>query len=137
VCAAPNVPELIRLTQGLLNMAEKAMVMISAMETRRNKVNKKKCNRMSQYVFTGIFILLDREFHSEKCYWRIVRSCMSLFVDKLIYSGRNTEFSEIDKFRYNKCDSCQINTELRFAKGLSHNQTERQQIDSNLYAYNY
>ena len=41
VSAAPNVPGLIRPTLKLMKQAEKGLVTVSAMETRRNKGNKK------------------------------------------------------------------------------------------------
>jgi hypothetical protein len=40
VSAAPNVPELIWPTRKLMKQADKVLVMVSTMETRRNKRNK-------------------------------------------------------------------------------------------------
>jgi len=42
VNAIPDVPELIQLTRRLMNQAEDGLMTVSAMETRRNKGNKKK-----------------------------------------------------------------------------------------------
>jgi len=54
VCAAPNVPRLIRPTQKSIQQAEKGLVTVSAMETTRNNGNKKKYDRLGQYVFTTV-----------------------------------------------------------------------------------
>jgi hypothetical protein len=48
VCAGPNVHGLIRTTWKSNSQAEKVIVMVSAMETRRNKGNKKKYDTLGQ-----------------------------------------------------------------------------------------
>jgi hypothetical protein len=55
---APNVSILIRPTQKSKRHAEKVLVMVNAIETRRNKRLKTKLDRMSQ-CFTSIFMYLD------------------------------------------------------------------------------
>jgi len=42
-----------------MKMAEERLIMSEAMETRRNKGNMKKLNRMGEYVFTRLYMLLD------------------------------------------------------------------------------
>ena len=61
VCAAPNVTQLIRATRKSKRQAEKVLVMVNALETRRNKGVKKKYNRMRQ-CFTSFFMYLAQEF---------------------------------------------------------------------------
>ena len=59
---------------------------------------------MGQYVVTWFYMLLDWEVHIEQYYERIVSSHMLIFVDKLIYSKRNVQFSKVYKFSYNESD---------------------------------
>jgi hypothetical protein len=61
VSAKPNVPRLIRHTLKSKRKAGKVLVMVNAVETRRNKGVKKKSDRMHQY-FTHFLMYLDREF---------------------------------------------------------------------------
>jgi len=49
VSAAPNVPGLVRPTRKSKRQAEKVLVTVNAVETRRNKGGKKKYNRMRQW----------------------------------------------------------------------------------------
>jgi hypothetical protein len=42
VCAAPNVPELIQPSRKSMKQAQNGLVMVSSLETWRNKGNKKK-----------------------------------------------------------------------------------------------
>ena len=49
VCAAPNVPGLVRPTRKSKRQAEKVLVTVNAVETRRNKGGKKKWDRMRQW----------------------------------------------------------------------------------------
>jgi len=73
------------------------LMMVNALETRRNKGNNKKFERMRQFVFTRLFMLLDREFHLEIYYRRMVSSCMEILIDKQKYSRQNESFSIIYK----------------------------------------
>jgi len=41
----------------------KALMTVSAMETRRYKGKKKKSDSLGLYVFTRFYMLLDQEFH--------------------------------------------------------------------------
>jgi len=59
VSAAPNVPGLIWPTRRSVKDAEKGLMTVRAMETRRNKGNKKKKDRLGQDVFTRFYMLLD------------------------------------------------------------------------------
>jgi len=52
VSASPNFPGLIWLTQRSMKQTQKGLMMVTAMETRRNKGNKKESDRMGQYVYT-------------------------------------------------------------------------------------
>jgi len=72
VCAAPNVPGLIRPTGRSKKQTEKGLVMVNATETRRIRGNRKKLDRMGQCVFSRFFMLLDREFHLENYDGRIL-----------------------------------------------------------------
>ena len=58
VSAAPNVPGLIRPTWKSKRHAEKVLVTVNAIETRRNKGVKKKSDRM-RYCFTSFCMYLD------------------------------------------------------------------------------
>jgi hypothetical protein len=49
VSAAPNVPRLVRPTQKSKRQAQKVLVMVNAVETRRNKGGNKKLDRMCQW----------------------------------------------------------------------------------------
>jgi len=53
VSAAPNVPGLVRLTRKSNRQAEKVLVMVNAVETRRNKGGRRKLDRMRQW-FTSL-----------------------------------------------------------------------------------
>jgi len=61
VSASPNVPGLIRPTRKSQRQAEKMLMTINAIETRRNKWAKKKSERRCQ-CFTSCRMYLDREF---------------------------------------------------------------------------
>ena len=61
VSATPNVPGLIRPTQKSKRQAEKVLVTVNAIETRRNTGVKKKLDRMCQ-CFTSFFMYLDQQF---------------------------------------------------------------------------
>jgi len=61
VSATPNLLGLIRPIQKSKRQAEMVLVMVNAMETRRNKGVKKKYDRTRQW-FTSFFTYLDREF---------------------------------------------------------------------------
>jgi len=76
VSVAPNVPRLIRPTRKSKRQAEKVIMTVSAMETRRNKGNKRKLDSMRKWFFTWIFILFDQECHLEKVFGRIMSSPM-------------------------------------------------------------
>ena len=65
VCAAPNVPGLIRSTQNSRKEIDKVSLTVTATETWRIRGNRKKWDRMGQYVFSRFFMLLDQEFHLE------------------------------------------------------------------------
>ena len=56
VSATPNVPRSIRPTQRSINQAEKRLMTVTAMETRRNSGNKRKLHRMGQYVFIWFYM---------------------------------------------------------------------------------
>jgi hypothetical protein len=58
VSATPNVPGLIRPIWKSKRHAEKVLVMVNAMETRRNKGVKKKWDRM-RHCFTSFFMYLN------------------------------------------------------------------------------
>jgi len=79
VSAAPTVPGLIWPTWRLMKQAEQGLMTVSAMETKRNKGNKKKLDRSSQYVFTRLF---DQEYYVEKFHGSIVSSPMRMIVHK-------------------------------------------------------
>jgi len=55
VSARPNVPRLLRPIRKSKRQAEKVLVTVNAMETRRNKGINKKCDRMHQ-CFTSFFM---------------------------------------------------------------------------------
>ena len=76
VSATSIVPGLIWPTLRSMKKAEKGLMTVTAMETRRRKGNKKKLDRMGQYVFTRFYMLLDQDFDLEKHYGRIVSSRM-------------------------------------------------------------
>ena len=59
--AAPNVPGLIWPTRKSKRQAGKVLMMVNAIERRRNKGMKRKYDRMRQ-CFTTFFRYLDREF---------------------------------------------------------------------------
>jgi len=52
VCATPNVPRLIRPIQTSQETADKPMMKVNAMETKRNKAFRKQLGRLGQYDFT-------------------------------------------------------------------------------------
>jgi hypothetical protein len=58
VSAAPNIPELIQPTWKSNRHAEKLLVTVKAIETRRNEGVKKKQDRMRQ-CFPSFFMYLD------------------------------------------------------------------------------
>jgi hypothetical protein len=60
VRAAPNVPRLIQCTAISQRQAEKLLVMVNAMETRRNNGVKKSLDRMHQ-CFTTSFMYVVQE----------------------------------------------------------------------------
>ena len=60
VSAAPNVPGLIWPTWKSIKMAEMGLMTNSTVEARTNNRNKKKYDRLGQYVFSRFFLLLDR-----------------------------------------------------------------------------
>jgi hypothetical protein len=72
VSAAPNVPGLVKPTRTSKRKAEKVLVTVNEVETRRNKGGKRKQDRMRQW-FTS-FMQLDREFELEIYYGRMVSS---------------------------------------------------------------
>ena len=74
VCAAPNVSGLIRPTGRSKKKSEMWLVTVVATETSRIRGNRKKYDRMGQYVFSRFFMLLDREFHLENSDGRILTS---------------------------------------------------------------
>jgi len=74
VCAASNVPGLIRPTGRSKNKTEKGLVTVNATETWRIKGNRNMLGRMGQYVFSRFFMLLDQEFHLESYHGRILTS---------------------------------------------------------------
>jgi len=78
--AARNVLRLIWPTWRSMNNAATGFITVCAMETRRNKGNKKKQHWLCQYLFTRFYILLDGEIHLEIYYRRIVSSHMRLIV---------------------------------------------------------
>jgi len=45
-------------------------MMVTAMKTRKNTENQKQENQMGEFVLTGFYKLLDREFNIEKYYGR-------------------------------------------------------------------
>ena len=57
--AAPNIPRLIQPIQRSKTQTEKGLMIVSVMETMRNKGNKKQYNRLCEYVFTRFFMLLE------------------------------------------------------------------------------
>lgn len=63
VCAAPNVPGLIRPTSWSKPKPENRCLMVSAIATRRNKGNKKQYHRMGHFVFNRCFMLHGQECH--------------------------------------------------------------------------
>jgi len=74
VCAAPNIPGLLRPIGMTKKRTEKGLVTVNATETRRIRGNRKKYGRMGQFVFSRFFMLLDREFHLENYDGRIMTS---------------------------------------------------------------
>ena len=63
VSAAPDVPGLVRPTRKSKRPAEKALVTVNAIETRRNKGVKKKQHRMCQW-FNSFLCSLTESFSS-------------------------------------------------------------------------
>jgi len=125
VSATSNVPGLIRPTQKSMKQAQKWLVTVSAKETRRNKGNKKKQDRLGQYVFTRFYILLDREFHWKIFYGRIMSSCMRIFVHKEIDSWQNAVFKQMYQFWLNERGLWKNICGLGFTNWLILNRTER------------
>jgi len=76
VSAAPSVPGLIRPTWRSMTQAQKGLMMVTALDRRRNQGNKKKYDRMGHWVYTRFYMLVDGEFHLEKFYGRILCSHM-------------------------------------------------------------
>jgi len=75
VSAAPNVPGLIWPTRKYRRQAEKVLVTLNAIETRRNMAVKKKLDRIRK-CFTSFFKYLDREFWLEIYYGQMVSSSL-------------------------------------------------------------
>jgi hypothetical protein len=49
-----------------MQQGEKQLMRFTVMESRRNKGNKNKSDIISKYVFTRLYMLLDRELYLEK-----------------------------------------------------------------------
>ena len=73
------------------------LMMLNAIERRRNKGMKKKKDRMRQ-CFTSFVMYLDREFQIKIYYDRIVSSNLSISDDNEMYSRCNEAFAMIDQF---------------------------------------
>jgi len=107
------------------------------METRSNKGNKIKKNRMGQCIFTGFYMLLDQEFHLQKFSESRLNSPMWIYVHKQTYSEQNESFGKVSQFWENKSSPCKMIPAVDFAKVLNLNLAERRSISSNEYLYNY
>ena len=95
--AAPNVPRLIQPTWKAKRQAEKELMTVNAIQTRRNNGVKKKLDRMHQ-CFTRFSMYLELEFWLVIYYGRMVSSSLSISVDKQMYSRRNEDFGMIHIF---------------------------------------
>jgi len=66
VSAIPIVPGSNQPTRRSIKQSEKGFMMVSAMEARRSRANKRMWDRMGHYVITRFNVLLDQEYHLEK-----------------------------------------------------------------------
>ena len=76
VNAAPNIPRLILPAWRSIKSAEMGLIMVAAMDTRRNMGNNKKLDRVGQYFFNTFNMLLDQEFHLEEFHGIMLSSRM-------------------------------------------------------------
>jgi len=97
VSAGPGAPGLIQPTQKSNREAEQVLMMVNAIETRRNEGVKKKLDRMGQ-CFTSFFMYLELEFDLVIYYGRMVSSSLSISVDQQMYSRRNKAVGKIHRF---------------------------------------
>ena len=134
--AVPNDPGFIRPTQKSQRKAEKVLVIVNAIETRRNKGVRNKYDRMHQ-CFTSFFMYLDQEFYLEIYHERMVSSSLWISVDKQMYSRRNEAFGKIHRFWSYESKQCKNVTALSFPTGPCLNRSERLPICSNNDKNNY
>jgi len=97
VIAALNVPTFIRSTRKSRRQAEKMLVTVNAIETRRNTWVNTNLERMCQ-CFTSFNMYLDQEFYVEIYYSGMVSSSLWISVDNQMYSRRNKAFGKIYQF---------------------------------------
>jgi len=116
VSTVPNVRGLIQLTVKSKRQAEKVLVMLNSIETRRNQGVKNTYDRMGQ-CFNSFFMYLDREFQLEIYSVRMVRHSLWISVDEPMYSRRNKSFWRYINFSCVRVNSARMMLRLALPPG--------------------